>query len=140
MALATALAAACVADTIATRDPPRWVSAGLVAALVATALRARRRGRTPATLARERDEWYLDRDPAAGRARGRAADEPLELLRPRYRSAWLLVLEFRDGTGRVRELEVWADAVAPADFSYLHLACLFDATDPRARPAADRPR
>ena len=104
-------------------------------------------------LAHEGDAWYLAPptgtrgatvealagasaglgiDPASGSALPVAArHDPLALLAPRYRSGWLVVLELRDGTGAVRTLEVWADAVPPADFSRLHLACLCDVA-PRA--------
>ena len=67
-----------------------------------------------------------------------ALHDPLTLRPPRYRSSWLVVLELEDAAGRRRTLDVWADAVAPADFSYLHLACLFDARE-RARGGASGP-
>ena len=74
----------------------------------------------------------MPRDDAGGAGRtgpdaGATRHDPLTLHRPRYRSGWLVVLELRDGAGRPRTLEVWSDAVDAASFSYLHLACLFDA-------------
>ena len=101
-----------------------------------------RTGRAGVGLARDGDEWYLA-DPVDAPARdggrdvrdggdGRAAlafpgrGDPLSLRRPRYRSSWLVVLELRDATGRIRTLDVWSDAIDPALFSHLHLACLFE--------------
>ena len=95
-----------------------------------------RTGRAGVGLARDGDEWYLaDPVDAAVRDGGRddraalddlGRDDPLTLRRPRYRSSWLVVLELRDATGRTRTLDVWSDAVDPALFSHLHLACLFE--------------
>ena len=106
-----------------------WLSAALVTWLALAVRHAWRAGRAGAGLARDGDEWYLADlrgGPVPGHPGRFGRDDPLTLERPRYRSSWLVVLELRDAAGRTRTLDVWADAVDPALFSHLHLACLFD--------------
>lgn len=127
-ALAALGAGAAAGRACLVHELPWWVVVALGGWLVAGALHARRAGRGDVPISRDGDDWFLC---PAGAHGGR--HDPLVLLPPRYRSGWLTSLAFRDATGATRHLDVWSDAVAPEDFSYLHLACLFDVERPPSR-------